>query len=134
MKRYVLDACALIAVLNDEPGREVVESIVNSEDADVTMHALNLLEVYYDVYRCCGQGTADDFLRKIQATPVRILYQLSAEVFREAGRLKATYRISLADAIALAQASTTDSELLICDHHEFDSVERSESIPFFWIR
>ena len=27
MKKYVLDACAMLAVLSDEPGAEVVEDI-----------------------------------------------------------------------------------------------------------
>jgi PIN domain nuclease of toxin-antitoxin system len=134
MRRYILDACALIAVLNDEPGREVVEGIVNRPDADVCMHAINLLEVYYDTYRCCGPATADDFLRKFQDTPVTVINEFSDSVFREAGRLKATYRISLADAIALAEAGVTDSALLTCDHHEFDAVSSKENILFYWIR
>ena len=55
-------------------------------------------------------------------------------LFPEAGRLKASYKISLADAIALAQTSISDGELLTSDHHEFDAIEKHEGIRFHWIR
>jgi hypothetical protein len=42
-------------VLYDEPGRDVVVEIVNHLDADVAMHTINLLEVYYDIYRHRGK-------------------------------------------------------------------------------
>ena len=52
----------------------------------------------------------------------------------EAGRLKATYRISLADSIALAEASVSGGILLTADHHELELVEKNENIVFHWIR
>ncbi len=55
-------------------------------------------------------------------------------IFPVAGRLKASYRISLADAIALAQAIVTEGELMTADHHEFDALEGKESLRFHWIR
>jgi predicted nucleic acid-binding protein len=54
--------------------------------------------------------------------------------FTQAGRLKATYKISLADSIALAQAIVVNGSLLTCDHHEFDAIEGKESLNFHWIR
>ena len=48
---YVLDACALLAFLNDESGAEEIETILNrSNDGDctVSMHINNLLEVFYE--------------------------------------------------------------------------------------
>ena len=53
----------------------------------------------------------------------------------EAGRLKACYRISIADSVALAEASVSWGRLLTADHHEFDAVEKKEgNIGFCWIR
>jgi predicted nucleic acid-binding protein len=53
----------------------------------------------------------------------------------EAGRIKSFYKISLADSIAIAEASVTGGVLLTCDHHEMDKVERRENnIKFRWIR
>ena len=60
--RYVLDACALIALLKDEAGAEEVSVIFNDTfkgEAQISMNKINLLEVYYDVYRSAGKETAD---------------------------------------------------------------------------
>jgi len=53
---------------------------------------------------------------------------LTDEVFYEAGKLKATNRISLADAIAIAEANVRDVELVTCDHHEFDDLVNEEKM------
>ena len=50
MNGYLLDACALIALLNDEQGAQRVEGIL-SGDAHVYMSAINVLEVAYDAVR-----------------------------------------------------------------------------------
>jgi PIN domain nuclease of toxin-antitoxin system len=47
---YVLDACALLAVLSNEQGADIVENVYEkavSGEAVLSMHRLNLLEVYY---------------------------------------------------------------------------------------
>jgi PIN domain nuclease of toxin-antitoxin system len=134
---FVLDACALIAFLNKEPGMDVVREILLralEDEVSITMNKLNLLEVYYDVYRRCGEGAATDMLEMVAGTPIDIIHEISDAVFKEAGRLKASYRISLADSMALAEASISGSSLLTSDHHEFDIIEKSESIKFHWIR
>ena len=48
MTKYVLDACALMALLHDEGGAEVVADAINEAnngEATIIMHKLNLLEV-----------------------------------------------------------------------------------------
>jgi len=134
---YVMDACALIAFLNEEPGAEVVEGIfkaVSAGDASIVMHKLNLLEVYYELFRKYGKDTADDLLELPKELPFHIQPEITDAVLQEAGRLKASYRISLAVSIALAEAVVSNSSLLTSDHHEFDVVEKSESLKFKWIR
>jgi predicted nucleic acid-binding protein len=59
---------------------------------------------------------------------------LTSAAFAEAGRLKATYKISIADAVVLAQASVSGGAVVTADHHELDVVEQNESIAFKWIR
>jgi len=53
---------------------------------------------------------------------------------RQAGKLKIQYKISLADAMALAQACVETAYLITSDHHELDEVERDGRIFFCWIR
>lgn len=134
---YVMDACALIAFLQDETGAEVVTDALRSASAggaSIHMNSINLLEVYYDIYRGIGKKKADEVLAMIKELPIMIQPELSGEVFMEAGRLKASYKISLADSIALAEALVSGGELLTADHHEFDAMEKRENIRFHWIR
>jgi predicted nucleic acid-binding protein len=134
---FVLDACALIAFLNKEPGMDVVRDILMDalvNKASLAMSKLNLLEVYYDVYRRCGEGASAELLEIVAGTPINVKQGISDEVFKEAGRLKASYKISIADAVALAEASVSGGVLLTSDHHEFDVIEKSEAIKFYWIR
>ena len=55
-------------------------------------------------------------------------------LFAEAGRLKASYKISFADSFALAQTIVSGGELLTSDRHEFEVIEGKEDIRFVWIR
>ena len=135
--KYILDACALIALLNEESGAEVVEEILiaaQSGKVSVTINKLNLLEVYYDLYRKYGVDIADDLLDIPHELGILVQAELTEDVFKEAGRLKATYRISIADSVALAEASASGGALLTSDHHEFDLIEKSEKITIQWIR
>ncbi|MCL2638751.1 MAG: PIN domain-containing protein [Oscillospiraceae bacterium] len=134
---YILDACALIAALTNEEGADIVKSIFEKEadnEADIYMNKINLLEVYYNICRQYGIIAADNLLKEIEKSPVIIKANLADDVFREAGKLKATYKISLADSIALAEASVSGGALVTSDHHEFDIIEKSEDIKFLWIR
>jgi predicted nucleic acid-binding protein len=132
-----LDACALIALLKDESGAEEVSAIFNDAfkgEALIFMNKINLLEVYYDVYRSADRETADNVVFEFTKCPVTVVHKISDAVFAEAGRLKATYKISLADSIALAETSVSDGLLVTADHHEFESVEKLENVHFYWIR
>jgi len=98
------------------------------------MNIINLLEVYYDDYRIHGKESADKMVERIMSSPTNIITEIKQDIFKEAGRSKATYKISLADSIALAQAIVLKDSLLTCDHHEFDAIEGKEPLSFHWIR
>ncbi len=136
-KTYILDACALIAFFNDENGADVVEDLLiraNANHVSLIMNIINILEIYYGVCREDGMDMADILMQKIENLPITIIDALSDEVFREAGKLKATCRISLADAIALAEANVRMARIVTADHHEFDELENSGKISPYWIR
>jgi PIN domain nuclease of toxin-antitoxin system len=138
MTEYILDACALLALLRDEPGADVVANIINDAnvgEASISIHKANLLEVYYDLRRVVGKVEADLFLTEFKKQPITIIPDISDALFEEAGRLKSLYRISFADTFALAAASISGGMVLTADHHEMDKVEQSEpNIKFVWIR
>ena len=134
---YVLDACAMLAVLAEELGSEKVVELylkASRDEVILIMNKLNLLEVYYNLYKAYGMLLADRFVEVVKQAPIAINYEISDDIFMEAGRLKASYKISLADSIALAQASVLSGMLVTSDHHEFDMIEKNENIAFFWIR
>ena len=133
---YVLDACALVALLKNESGADIVADAygkAEKEQAQIIINRVNLLEVFYGFYRENGKAYADNIIDNIAKSVVTIC-EFDKDLFPIAGRLKATYRISLADSIALAQALASGGGLLTADHHEFDVIEGQENISFLWIR
>ncbi|KFI34649.1 toxin PIN [Peptococcaceae bacterium SCADC1_2_3] len=136
-KRFVLDACALIAFLNDEEGADEVEKILQiakQEKAQIFINQLNLLEVYYGVYREDGKEVAEEILSAVSKIPIKIIERINDAILKEAGRLKATYKISIADAVAVAQAKTKHALLVTADHHELDQLEQDNEVGIHWIR
>jgi len=135
--KFVLDACALLSFIYDEPGCDIVEKILEQSDngdIELYMNKYNLLEVYYDIRRTKGFEIAENYYSLTLDSSVIIIDGIADDVFREAGRLKNQYKISLADAVALGQASVLSASILTSDHHEFDTVESNENIDFTWIR
>ena len=134
---YVLDACALLAMINNEPGADKVEAILRKAllgNVEVYMSKINVYEVYYGIYRANGQEMAEEVYSLIKKQPINIIDSFSDDVFMEAARLKVRYKMSLADSIALGESIVRKAELLSSDHHEFDVVEKEEGIKFYWIR
>jgi PIN domain nuclease of toxin-antitoxin system len=135
--KYILDACALIAYLNDEPGADIVSNFLEQMEnrfVSLLLHKVNLLEVYYGYYRERGKSLADEMFGDVLDSGIQILGDISNDMLMEAGRFKGSYSISLGDSILLAVASVSGSAVLTCDHHEFDVVEKAEMIAFEWIR
>ena len=71
---------------------------------------------------------------EVKKRPITINAEITDKIFTEAGRLKASYKISFADSFALAQALVSGGEFLTADHHEFETIEEREPIQFHWIR
>ncbi len=99
---YIFDACALIAFMNDEEGSDEVERILEEAidgNIEIFMNKINIFEIYYGVYRKEGQDTADEAYQRILKQPINVINNLKDEVFRVAGRIKAKYKLSLADSM-----------------------------------
>ena len=130
----VLDACSLIAYFNDKPGAEIVAGILQ-EIPSVEIPAINLLEIAYDSVRRTGQNSAAlDILEAVHQLPISIRWELDGQILESAARFKAHFRISIADAVALAVAHSRNAPLVTSDHHEFDALETAGQSRFIWIR
>ena len=137
MKRYVFDACALIAFINDEEGASLVEQLLveaSFRRCSISINKFNLLEVYYGYLREKGETFAENILNIVENSDIQVCDVLSDELLRSASNFKISYKISLADAMALAQAYVENALLVTADHHEMDVVEKESKVDFCWIR
>jgi predicted nucleic acid-binding protein len=138
MTHFVLDACALVAVLKGENGAEAVDNFFMQTargDAMLCMSIVNLLEVYYGFIGDIGLLETRDMMNIVHSTPLAIIDTISPRVYHEAARLKGTYhRLSLADAIGVATAIECGGIFVTADHHELETVANKEKLNFFWFR
>jgi len=135
--KYILDACALIALFKKEDGAVYVNSLItlaDQGDCEAYIHKVNFLEVYYEYVRAEGKAAAYQYYKAFQQHNIKILSSINDNVFHKAGALKAKGRLSLADAVLLAQSKVLGASVVTADHHEFDALEDQEGISFSWIR
>jgi predicted nucleic acid-binding protein len=134
--KYIIDACAFITFLDEEEGADKVAEIIkkaNSGEAEVYISCIQLLEIYYDRGRAKNWDYAESVFKSLVNSSVKIVYTLSPEELRYAGKLKVSYSISLADSIACAVAKELSATLVTSDHSELEPVEQYERIPFLWL-
>ena len=130
----VLDACALIAFLNNEDGAGVVAEALQ-EVPLVKMAAVNVLEVAYDAVRQTGQkDAAGEILRNVAALGLNIDSTLSDEMIQRAAVFKTSFRLSLADSIALALAAVHGAPLLTSDRRDFSPIHEAKAARIIFIR
>jgi uncharacterized protein with PIN domain len=95
---YIFDACAIIALLDSEPGAEVVETLLAEESNHCVIHLLNVCEVYYHVYRRADQQRADKLRGVLESYGFEIEDSLLPALWQEASQLKTEWRrVSLVD-------------------------------------
>jgi PIN domain nuclease of toxin-antitoxin system len=134
MEKYVLDACALLAFLKKEEGGDVVKNIIDEEN-EILLHAVNLLEVHYDMVRTLGEDKANNVLNGIMKLPIKIISNTDLALIKAASYFKVNYRVSLGDSFVLASAKLNSASVVTSDRHEFGVVENKESgLEFYWIR
>ena len=137
MNLFVLDACALLSVLAMEKGAENIRDLFQKtvdNQAQLIMNKFNFLEVYYKIYKAYGKIEADNLIKTIEQMPITIKDILTDEIFKEAGRLKSKYKLSLADSIAIAESIINKGSLVTADHHEIGPIEAAEKINITWFR
>ena len=131
----VLDSFVLLGYLENETFSERVEKLLKQARQGkirAYLHAIHLGEVYYITLREQGQDLADLAYARIKAFPLRYIESIDDEMLRTAGRLKANYPISYADAFAASLAIINHSSLLTGDP-EFKKLEKKEDISIEWL-
>jgi len=126
---FVLDACAVIALIRKEQGHETIRDMLLNEEVNCLMHSINLCEVYYDCVRVAGAEQAEILLEGLEAAGLIVRSDMDTDLWTYAGRLKARGRISLADTFAMALAVRENAILVTSDHHEFDAIMATGECP-----
>ena len=135
---YLFDACALIAYLNEEKeeGFEKVDELLSRAEAGeitIYMSIVNLVEVYYGYIRNCGVAIADEIMRPVSGFPMRVISNITDDIYRETARFKGIYPMSLADAFLCSTAKSLSATIVTKDG-EIAGPEKEERLPVLWIK
>ncbi len=131
--KFVLDSHAILALLEKENGQErVVERLAASQNNEIALYMslLNWGEILYTFERERGAEFAAELEKDLDEYPMTLV-GVNRQRIRAAARIKSTYRLSYADAFAVALAQELKATVITGDP-EFKSVENIVSI--FWIR
>jgi len=134
---YLLDACALLAFLNEEFGKgyEKVKDLFDravKDEITLCMSLVNLVEVYYRIIQIKGLETADAVMEPVKSLPIKFISDISDEIYFETARCKARYPMSLADAFLCGTAKSIAATIVTRDP-EIKLAEKSEALSVLWI-
>ncbi len=133
-KLYILDSFALLAFLGGEAGMERVQEVLQAakrRQAHAHMPSICLGEVLYITERERGLSVAQKTLAAIEQMPIDILDATRPRVLA-AAHIKANFRVSYADAFAVAAAQEIGATVLTGDP-EFAAVESATVIHVEWL-
>ena len=130
---YALDASALMAYLEKEPGYlEVHDVFVDAAEFDrkILMNIVNWGEVYYILMRDYGMEKAEAIAKIVDTFPIQIIPPNHA-ITRQAAIYKTFKKLPYMDSHAAAFAKIHKATLLTADR-EFSAVSRE--IKIIWVK
>lgn len=133
MKTYVLDASALIALLQKTPGAYKVNELLKEalqERAKVLMSAVNYGEVYGKILREYGPEQALTAVQALSPLPIEVL-DATPQRARRAADVKAKHKLYYADGFAAALAIEYKATLVTSDS---DFRKLGHSFPVVWLK
>lgn len=128
----VLDASALVAYFEKEPGyRKVKDLFVKAADAGnpLLMATVNWCEVIYVLVRNYGLDSADEVQNVIETFPIEFIPP-DLTLTKQAALYKVTKKLPYMDCFAAALTKLQKGELITCDK-DFKAVENE--IKISWI-
>jgi len=132
---YVLDACALIALFNEESGADTVADLMTRASNGIDrlfISSIQVMEIYYDRIYIKGTEYAEMVLESIYSSPITVLHDISRYIIKEAARFKTSYSMSLADTFAATFAKNLGATLVTKDE-EMKEAEKSGEFSVLWL-
>ncbi len=127
--RYVLDTSAILAFTGQEEGAEQVERLLDEANSHKTLLeacSISLMELYYIAFGRQGQDEALRLVGLVKSWPLALVYP-DEKTLLQAGKLKASYRLSVADALIAAVAKRRQATLVHKDP-EFLALDQSVTL------
>jgi predicted nucleic acid-binding protein len=132
MDAYVLDTFALMAHFQGEPRGSAVKALLAQaldERVALSVSLISAGELFYMTWRKRDADRAKSVWADLQRLPISVVPVNEARVL-SAARLKATHRVSYADAFSIALAQELDGTVITGDP-EFKNVE--SLVPVMWL-
>jgi ribonuclease VapC len=121
---FVLDTFALVAFFRDEKGADEIEKVLIDTlqgKHELYLCSYNAGEIYYALWRKDGKAFADACRKKLIQFQITII-EADLQLTFEAATLKATHKLSYADAHAAALALHLNATILTGDK-EFNNLK-----------
>jgi predicted nucleic acid-binding protein len=113
--KFVLDSYAVLALMEDEPGAQVVADILLNETAERYLSVISLGEVYYIVFRKHGEAAAEEVGRGVRQEEGVQISEVNWSRVKDAARIKAGGGLAYADAFVLGLAQELGARLVTGD-------------------
>ena len=114
---HVLDASALMAYFEKEPGYEKVQKLLTEAalgDRNLLLSTVNWGEVYYVTHRTHGVSQANQVAQIIDTFPVELV-DVDVEIAKQAALFKVSHKLPYADCFAAALAKVRKATLITGD-------------------
>ena len=129
---YVLDANAVLDLIEAGPGSRKVERLLQSalqRHSSLLISVLNWGEVFYLLWQRRGEETARRTLANLSRLPLQIVPVDLSQALK-AGEIKAMHKIPYLDCVAAALA-VLQQAILVTSDRDFEKLGRQ--FPVLWI-
>jgi len=127
---FLLDTSAWLTYMEEEEGVDKVEHILQT--GEILIPFVVLLELYYISYREKGEEIANKRYALVKSLDAEFIWEIDEPILLTAGRFKAQYHLSLADAIIAAVAKIKKATLVHKDP-EYEALKdevNQEILPY----
>ena len=132
MTFFLLDTSALLTLRDDQPGADVVASllqIARRTGSPCLVCFISLMELYYRVCQDEGRVRGRLAYEQCLSMPIAVVHE-EATLLEKAAEIKATSRLSVADAWVAASAALSNA-MLVHKDPEFESLAISQrKLPY----
>jgi len=131
---YVLDAFAMLVLLKEEEGYNIVKGLLDEAElgrVKLFLTEINWGEVYYAITKKHGEMAGKRALTLMEFLPLNFVVT-TRELVLAAARIKARFPVSYADTFAIAAAQEFGCPVVTGDP-EFRKVEAAGMVKLVWV-